>query len=103
MMNHFDCAVNQLKELPPLPAVLERLDCVANHLRYLPSLPEGLSFLYCHENPLEILPELPLSLSYLMCDKPFDEYIEMIEATPEEIQHVNKKMQRWREMMNGAS
>jgi hypothetical protein len=49
------------------------------------------------------MPELPQSLSYLMCDKPFDEYIEIMEATPEEIQCVNARIQSWTDILEKES
>ena len=52
---------------------------------------------------MEILPELPRDLSHLMCDNPMDEWIELTEATPDEIQHINTKMQKQIAMLEKES
>jgi Leucine-rich repeat (LRR) protein len=67
-VQRLDCSANRLRELPALPAGLKRLVCSGNRLTGLPNpLPAGLERLYCSHNNLTGLPDLPLTLKELLC------------------------------------
>ena len=61
------CMLNQLTNLPALPATLKRIDCANNRLASLPELPANLENLACFENQLTSLPDLPIHLQDLKC------------------------------------
>ncbi|MBK9671964.1 MAG: leucine-rich repeat domain-containing protein [Bacteroidetes bacterium] len=66
-LDSLNCSLNQLSNLPALPASLTKLYCFYNQLTSLPSLPAQLTTLYCHGNLLVSLPTLPSSLIALWC------------------------------------
>ena len=57
----------EVRELPPLPASLQRLFCNYTQITSLPSLPASLQTLSCYDTPITFLPSLPASLRYLNC------------------------------------
>jgi Leucine-rich repeat (LRR) protein len=108
-----NCGRNQLTSLPELPVALELFNCDDNHIRLLPPLPERLLSLFCKQNPLETLPELPLGLTTLLCKMPYEktelientseEILDIMEVTPEMIQHINEQIRGWTEMQERES